>query len=49
MIPAAIDITNCGLWEKKIIFEDNLKPIIFEVTIIIALFWVLLSRFFQIK
>jgi len=30
-------LSICGLCEKKIIFEDNQKPIIFEVSIIIAL------------
>ena len=36
VIPATIDVTNCGLWEKKINFEDNLKQYILEVAIIIV-------------
>jgi len=42
-------LSICGLWEKKIIVEIELKPIIFEVTIIIALFWVLTNLIFLDK
>jgi len=39
----------CGLWEKKINLKDNLKQYIFEVTIIIALFWALTNQMFSDK